>query len=161
MMKPVLNLRFLLALAVAGIAAYAVYASFFWPLRAGLFPRVIGGPLFVLAVVEMLWSAFKPEREREGHAVDFELAANVDPAVARKRTAAISLWIVGFFVLIFLLGFSIAVPLFVFLYLKLAGREGWVLSATLTLGAWLFIETIFNRLLHLPLPAGWLLSLWS
>jgi hypothetical protein len=68
---------------------------------------------------------------------------------------------VGFFVVFFFFGFSFAVPLFVFLYPKLAGGLGWVLSATLTLGAWLFIETIFNRLLHLPLPAGWLLSLWS
>jgi hypothetical protein len=157
-MRAILTPRFLLALFVALLAAYAVYISLSWPLRAGLFPRVIGIPLFILAVVEMLWSAFKPEGEKEGHAVDFEFASNIDPAVARKRTVAMFLWILGLLALILLFGFSIGVPLFVFLYLKIAGGEKWPLTISLTFISWLFIEGLFNRLLHLPLPRGWLLA---
>ena len=52
-------------------------------------------------------------------------------------------------------------PLFVFLYLKLAGKEGWVLSLSMTALSWLTMEGLFNRLLHLPFPEGWLFSLWA
>jgi hypothetical protein len=132
-MRAILSPRFLLAFLVASVAFYAVYVSLSWPLRAGLFPRVIGIPLFILAVVEMLWTAFKPEGEKEGHAVDFEFASNVEPAVARKRTVAMFLWVLGLLALILLFGFSIGVPLFVFFYLKTTGGEKWPLKLALTL----------------------------
>ena len=93
--------------------------------------------------------------------MDFQLTTDVDPAVARKRTTSILAWILGFLVLIVLVGFPLAVPLFVFLYLRIAGREGWVLTVLLTAVSWLFMEGLFNRFLHLPFPQGWLFSLWS
>jgi hypothetical protein len=156
-MKAALSLRFLLALAVASVAGYAVYASLSWPFRAALFPRLIGIPLLFLALTEMFLSAFSTEGEREGHAVDFELTRNIDPAVARKRTVAILFWVVGFMALILSLGFTIAVPLFVFLYLRFGGGESWIWTAVLTLFSWIFIAGLFDRLLHIPLPQGWLL----
>lgn len=160
-MKTALNLRFLLAFAAALAAFYALYASLHWPFRAALFPRVIGIPLLLLALVEMLLSVLREEKEREGHAVDFELTTDVDPVVAKKRTLAILGWIVGFLLLIVVTGFPIAVPLFVFLYLRIAGREGWVLTILITGVSWLFMDGLFNRLLHLPFPQGWLFALWS
>jgi hypothetical protein len=160
-MKVFSRLRFWFPLTVAVIAGYAIYASLFWPLRAALFPRVIGVPLFLLAFTEMLLSAFGGEKAREGHAVDFELTSTVDPVTARQRTLAIFLWTSGLLVLIFVVGFAIAVPLFVFLYLKVAGGESWWLSSALTVFAWAFTEGLFVRLLHLPLPQGWLFALWG
>jgi hypothetical protein len=160
-MKRLLTIRFLLALAVALIAGYAVYLSFSWPFRAALFPRVIGIPLGLLALTEMFLSAFRTESEREGHAVDFEVSTNIDIAVARKRTLAIFLWTMGFLMLILLVGFPIGVPLFVFLYLKWAGGEKWGLSLTLTVVSWLFVEGLLDRLLNVPMPQGWLLAFWS
>lgn len=160
-MKTALNRHFLLALAAALAGLYAVYASLDWPLRAGLFPRVIGIPLVLLALAEMFLSATREEKQREGHAVDFELTADVDPVLARKRTLAILGSLFGFLVLILLVGFPIAVPLFVLLYLKIGGREGWVLTLVLAGASWLLMEALFNRLLHLPFPQGWLFSLWG
>src|SRR3989304_9191259 len=104
----------------------------------------------------MLLSPVSAEKEREGHAVDFEMTTDVAPPLARRRTLAILSWIVGFLAFILVFGFPIAVPLFVFLYLKLVGKEGWVLTLSLTLVSWLTMEGLFNRLLHLPFPEGWL-----
>jgi hypothetical protein len=160
-MKRILNLRFGLSLAVAAAASYAVYASFYWPLRAALFPRVIGIPLVILAMLEMFLSAMGPEKQREGHAVDFELSKDVDAVTARKRTIGMFLWIIGLLILILSVGFTLAVPLFVLLYMRLAGGEKWGLTLTLTVFSWLFIEALFNRLLHIPFPQGWLFRLWS
>jgi hypothetical protein len=156
-----MNLRLLLTLAVTLIAGYALYASMYWPFRTALFPRVIGVPLLFFGIVELALSAFGTERQVEGYAVDFEFTTSVDPEVARKRTLAIFLWTLGFLLLILLVGFPLAVPLFVFLYLKMAGKEGWVLTLLLTALAWLFMEGLFERLLHLPFPQGWFLTLWS
>jgi hypothetical protein len=62
---------------------------------------------------------------------------------------------------IVLLGFSISVPLFVFLYLKLQGKESWILSVVLAAVAWVFVYGLFDQLLHLPFPQGWLLALFA
>ena len=67
-------------------------------------------------------------------------------------------WIVGFFAAIVLFGFTLAVPLFVFLYLRLQANEGWVISAVFTAAVWTFFYGLFDRLLHLPFPAGWALT---
>lgn len=158
-MKPRINLHFFVALLATVAAGYALYASLDWPLRTALFPRVIAIPLLLLALTEMILSALGVEKEREGHAVDFELTTDVDPAVAQKRTLGIVGWTLGFLALILVIGFPLAVPLFVFLYLKLVGKEGWVLTVILTALSWLFMEGLFDRLLHIPFPQGWIFSL--
>lgn len=158
-MKAELNLRFFLSLAATVTGGYTLYASMDWPLKTALFPRVIGLPLLLLAIIEMALSLFVREEKRTGHAVDFELTTEVDPILARRRTWAITAWLLGFLSLILLFGFPLAVPLFVFLYLKVGGKEGWPLTLVLTAISWLFMEMLFDRLLHLPFPQGWIFSL--
>lgn len=159
-MRPRVNLNVILSLVVAGASLYALYASLAWPYRTALFPRVIGIPLFILAMTEMALSLNVGRSERQGHAVDFQFSTDIDPALARRRTLLIFSWILGFLLLILLVGFPLAVPLFVFLYLKLAG-ERWLFSLVMTALSWLFIEGLFDRLLHIPFPQGWLFSLWG
>jgi len=159
-MKALVSLRFILGFAAACIAGYALYASLHWPFKTALFPRVIGFPLLLLALIEMALSIWGVEKEREGHAVDFELTTAVEPALAQKRTLLICTWIIGFLVLIIAFGFPLAVPIFVFAYLRIAGREPLTLSFVLTLVSWIFMEGVFDRFLHIPFPEGWILGLW-
>jgi len=158
-MKANLDLRFFLGLAATVTGGYTLYASMDWPLKTALFPKVIGVPLLLFAIIEMALSLFVAEEKRTGHAVDFELTTEVDPIVARRRTSAITAWVLGFLGLILLFGFPLAVPLFVFLYLKVGGKEGWFLTLLLTALSWLFMEGVFDRLLHLPFAQGWIFSL--
>jgi len=73
---------------------------------------------------------------------------------------AITGWVLGFLALILLLGFPLAVPLFVFLYLRFGGREPWLLTLLLTALSWSLMEGVFDRLLHLPFAEGWIFSLF-
>jgi hypothetical protein len=73
-----------------------------------------------------------------------------------RRTAGIFGWIVGYFVGIWLLGFSLGVPLCTFIQLKIFGREKWPLSLIYTASAWALIYGIFDRVLHVPFPTGYL-----
>ena len=93
--------------------------------------------------------------------MDFQFTDTVEPALARKRTIAITMWTLGFLGLIVLVGFPLAVPIFIFAYLKIAGRESWTLTIALTAISWLSMEGLFTRLLHLPFPEGLLFGLWS
>lgn len=143
-----------LSAAIMVCAGFAVYAASAWPWKAALFPIVIGIPVFCLAAAEMVWSLVgSADTER---AMDFEMTVDVPAPVAARRTALTVAWVAGFFAAIALLGFPYAVPLFVFLYLRLQGREGWIFSLLFSAAVWLFFHLVFDRLLHLPFPAGWL-----
>jgi hypothetical protein len=156
-----LNLRAAFSLATACIAGYALYTSWSWPFRTALFPRIIALPILFLALIELALSVWGSEREGEGHAVDFQFTDTVEPALAMKRTIAIIIWTLGFLALILLVGFPLAVPIFVFAYLKIAGGERWMITIVLTAISWLFMEGLFNRFLHLPFPEGLIFGFWS
>jgi len=136
------------------VSGYGVIAATAWPWKAALFPLVIGVPLFALAAAEALWTLLGAEPTSD-EARDFQLSRGEDTL---RRTLAAAGWICAFFAAIVLLGFPIAVPLFVFLYLKLQGREGWGISIAMTLGTWAVFYGLFDLLLHLPFPEGWLVA---
>ena len=140
-----------LSLLIMLVAGYAVFAATAWPWKAALFPLAIGIPLFCLAAAELLWSVF-------GHARAEALEGDPELEGATRRMLLAVAWMVGFLAAIVLLGFPIAVPLFLLLYLRLQGGEGWIISIVITAIAWAVFYGLFDALLHLPFPAGWLLS---
>jgi hypothetical protein len=147
-----------LALGIMALSGYGVIAAWAWPWKASLFPLAIGIPIFCLAAAEALW-VLLGTTER-GETKDFQFSHDLPENEILKRTGLAAGWILGFFAAIVLLGFPLAVPLFVFLYLKLQGKEGWLFSAVFTAAVWLFFYGLFDELLHLPFPDGWL-STWS
>jgi len=136
------------------LSAWAVVTAMDWPWKAKLFPLVIGIPVFCLAAAEVLWVIFGSTVR--GETMDFQLSTHLPEKVTLRRTALALGWILGFFAAIVLVGFPIAVPLFVFLYVKIQGREGWGLSLVLTLAVWGLFYALFDRLLHLPFLDGWI-----
>jgi hypothetical protein len=132
-----------LAIGVALIAGYAAFAAKGWQWKAALFPLAIGIPLFCLAAIEVVWSFFEKRSAEEP---------------ATRGSALPWIWMGGFLALIVLLGFPIAVAVFVFSYLKLQSKEGWLMSIVYTAALWAAFYGLFDYLLHLPFPAGWLLE---
>jgi len=82
----------------------------------------------------------------------------MDPAVVKRRTITMFSWMLGFFLMIWLLGYVIAIPVMVFSYLKFQSNESWVLSTTLTVIAFAFFYSLFVKLLTLPFPEGLLIT---
>jgi len=150
--------RVLFSLALIAIAAYAIVSARHWPVKAALFPLVTGIPLLVLATAQLITDLLGKAETASGPALDLEFSADVPTDVARRRTAAIFAWIAGFILLVLLLGFPLAVPIFVFAYLALQSGAGWWLTLTLTAVAWGFFHGLFERLLHLPFEPGWVQS---
>jgi hypothetical protein len=143
-----------LALAIMAVTAYGIWSAFAWPLKAKLFPLVIGIPLFLLASAEVLWVIFGKREASQATPV----AGHTPAGVARNRTLLAAGWALGFFAVIVLFGFLIAVPALVFLYLRVQSKEGWLFTIVFTAAVWALFYGLFDLLLHLHFPAGWLLS---
>jgi putative tricarboxylic transport membrane protein len=144
----------LFSLFLLAIAGYAVFSASHWSFKAGFFPLVVAIPLIILTVVHLVLEFFGGSEKASGPAVDAEFAKDVAPEVARRRVVEIFSWIAGFIVLVFLVGFPVAVPLFMISYLTMQSRIGWLQSMTLTAGAWGFFYFLFQRLLNLQFEAG-------
>ena len=143
-----------LGFAIMSVSAWAVMSAMEWPWKAALFPLVIGIPVFCLAATEVLCVFFASSPRNPG--ADMQAPVDVPEDVDTRRTLLAIAWILGFFAAIALLSFPIAVPLFVFVYVKFQGREGWGWSLIFTVAVWAAFYALFDRLLHLPFPAGWI-----
>ena len=132
-----------LAIGILLAAGYAIFAARGWPSKAALFPLAIGIPLFCLALIEAVWAY----RGRETEAAE---------EAAPRGTILPWAWMIGFLAMIVLLGFPIAVAVFLLVYMKMQAKEGWVFSIVLTALVWGAFHGLFDLMLHLPFPAGWL-----
>ena len=140
------------------LLALALWQSRNFGFRAGLFPWVIGIPTLTLAVAQLGRDLYGKKKKKEAAIIE-ATETKVSPADAKQRTISIVLWTIGFFVAIWLLGFSYAVPLTILLYLKLAAGEKWPITLAVTFFSWLFYWSLFEKLLSVPFPEGLLISL--
>ena len=158
------SLRFdskaLFSLVVVILVALALWQSRNFGFRAGLFPWAIGVPTLVLALLQLNKDVTGRKKPRAA-AAPWEAALDVTPHLATRRTLAIIGWTIGFFVMIWLLGFAYAVPVVMILYLKFAGREKWPMTLIVTFFTWLFFHGLFERALNVPFPEGLLIGLFK
>ena len=125
-------------------------------MQARLYPWAIGIPMLVLAFIQVILElrGYKAKQPSDGAPMDFQFTKAIEPAVAKKRAIIMFGWLLGFFLLVWLLGFEYGIPLMVFGYLKLQSNESWLLSIILTTLAFIFFWILFVKLLTLPFPQG-------
>jgi putative tricarboxylic transport membrane protein len=143
---------------VAAVLALALLQSRNFGFRAGLFPWAIGIPTFLLCLVQLGKDTMGREKPKAALAA-WEIAVEVAPEVARQRTISILIWTVGFFLAIWLLGFSNSILVSMILYLKIAGKEKWPMTIAVSFFTWLFVYGLFERALSIPFPDGLLFTL--
>lgn len=131
-----------LGLALGG----ALWVAHPWPVRASIGILVLGG----LGVLLAVWQFVLDLRRAEGASQRSQLEA---PNAGVENTGNIEIWswIVGFYLLIILIGFMIAVPVFVLAYSKFYGAR-WPLAIGLSASAWSFVYGVFEKILHVPWP---------
>jgi hypothetical protein len=133
----------------------AILQSQEWPFRTRIFPLVIAFPLLGLSVALLLVKlrAIRNPSPRplEAH------PSEVDPELARRRTLGILGWLLGFAVLIYLLGFPVGGTLGTLVYLKFGAHERWPISLAISAGTALFFVAMISGL-HTPFPSGVLLE---
>jgi len=129
------------SLIVLGLFAYAAYEiNTSFTTRSRLFGNALIVPALLLALTQVV---------RELRRAD-PLAVPPEATFTRSAVA----WAAAFFLSLWSLGLAITIPLFAIVYLRLAATEAWPKTILYAVAAWLFVELVFNRLLHVPLPGG-------
>jgi hypothetical protein len=152
--------RALFTACFVAVGLFAVLSAWRWPHKAALFPLAVGLPFVVLATIQLVLDLVgRPPRSTSGPALDLALSADVGPEVARRRAVMVFAWIAAFILLVFLVGFPLAVPVFMLAYLRRQSGTGWRLSLGLTAVAWACFYGLFQWLLRLPFEPG-VLQTW-
>ncbi len=135
-----------------------VYTARHWELQARLFPWVIGIPALLLCLGQLAMDLFQAESSDNSDIVtgfmDLPVDRGVPVSVVIRRAVNFFGWIFGFFVMIWLVGFILSVPIFVFLYLFVQARETFRVSLIYTGAMLLFLIGVFHLVLHIPWPPG-------
>jgi len=136
----------------------ALFIARDWPIRASIIILLLGGVGVILTGIQLAMD-FKAMRT-EGSKVTrptFEVQAIEHQG--RWGSLEIWAWLWGLFFAIHLIGFPIALPLFVFLYVKLY-RGSWLTAIILTAVTGSFLYGIYDYFLSVPWPKPWLAYLF-
>ena len=155
-MKTRLKLEgFLFTLFIGAVMAGALWVARPWPIRASIGIVVLGS----LGVLLAAWQLILDLRRTDGAQKRSQLETPIAAAENKWGNLEIWSWIIGFFLLIHLIGFPVAVPLFVLAYSKFYGAR-WPLSIGLCALAWSFVYGVFEKVLHVPWPTPLIQSLF-
>lgn len=136
------------------VAVSAIWMAREWPFQAALFPLSVSIPLLILASIELWQALFGTAENRAGASVDMELSRDLPPEIERRRVIAAFSWIIGFIVSVYLIGFPLSVPLFIFAYLHFEGGMAWLTNIAATAITWTLFYALFQKLVHLQFEPG-------
>jgi len=122
------------------------------PLLSGIFSAVMMGILVFMAFSPRLSTWYQ---KLEAATI---LSKVVLSAEEKKRELSVAAWFAGCTVLIYLFGFVIGIPIFLFLFLKIWAKESWLLSIVLSAAVLGVIFISFIYLLRVQLHEGILFS---
>jgi TctA family transporter len=154
------------------LAVWVLYQASSWPFRTSVFPLATGALLLVLVLLKLFshvgrvlpavpaaharavgWESGPADPKSPSHMQE-DVVPDIFAAASRLEWLSAFTWMATFFVLLWLVGALVAVPLFALVYLLVAARQSVVLAGTYALASWLFIYGLFDRALRVPLPAG-------
>jgi hypothetical protein len=152
-----LKAKYLMNLTLVIIAVGVIITALRWPFKTALFPILVSLFLLMGTIADLLLNLFEREGDgpKETAAADFKLSEDIDPAIVTRKTLLAFSWIIGFFFLILLLGFPVAIPVMFFFFLKVQAQERWGTSLLLTGSALVFFLGLFVWLLDTPFQTGW------
>jgi hypothetical protein len=162
-----LDPSFWLSAVFAGVIAVLVgsAARLDWDTR--LFPWAIGIPALALAVRQLVtdWKGARAktaeaEQERYPGVLDIQVDRTVSPEEVFRHTVKTAYWILTFACGIWLLGFLITIPLFIFFYLISEANAGKLSAAVVAGLTFLFVWALFDQLMHLAWPEAALFTLF-
>ena len=154
-----LTLQAWMSLGVMIAAAYTVITALKWPFQTFLFPLSLGIVIFFMALTVFILEQLGKGKEDQADGcspVDFQLSQSENQALANKRTFEIFLWILGFLLLILLIGFPLSIPIYFIAFLRFKCRENWRITIILSGVAWAFFYGLFISVLNTFFVEGWI-----
>ncbi len=157
-MKFRFNLGALFTLLILLIFFGGVFTARQWQFQARLFPWTIGIPALLLCVAQLAMDLFRTTESDNSDDVsglmDLPVDRGIPVSVVVRRAVNSFGWIIGFMLVIWLIGFIISVPIYVLLYLLIQAREKLWVSLVYSGAMLIFILGVFHQVLHIPWPPG-------
>jgi hypothetical protein len=132
----------------------ALFVAKDWPIRASIIIILLGSIGVLLALLQLRLD-LKAARAEDTKILRPTFEVQAIEHQGRWGSLEIWAWLWGLFFAIHLIGFPIALPLFVFLYVKLYGGS-WLTAVLLTAITWGFLYGIYDNLLTVPWPKPWI-----
>jgi hypothetical protein len=141
-----------------------------WPFRTAIFPLattaiLVGLSLMKLAAAARTFTVRETDRdayagrvprgeatERPSGPGEMDDVPDIFATATRREWLSAIGWMATFFLVFWLLGALIAVPLFAVVYLLAVSRSSPAVAGVYALASWVFVYGLFGRLLRLPLP---------
>jgi tripartite tricarboxylate transporter TctB family protein len=136
------------------VSGFAIFSALGWSFKTKLFPLSVSIPLLILATSQLLITLFGKGETDGGAGMDIDFTTDVPPEIVRRRVVGIFGWIVSFILLVYLLGFPVTVPLFIFVFLRFQSEASWLQSILLTAITWGGFYLLFQKLVHIQFEAG-------
>ena len=153
----------IILLAIVGsFFVYLFVKSLGWPLSAALMPRIIviiGFPFLIVRLVSLLRRT--TNSKAQSIIMDMGFRIGDDAKSERQRFVRISLFIVGLYLAIWVLGFHIALPLGMLYYLRVYGKVSWKMALAIAVVFLATIIGIYDHLLHATWHEPLALKLWN
>jgi hypothetical protein len=151
-MKANLTLFFLLVFVVGAVIGWD------WPNIAKIMPVYVAAIPGIILVLVQLYREVTGWQGRRGTAggIDMDEVSDVqlDRQTELRRTLGYFAWFIGGALGIWLLGLVIALPLLVFLYTLIEGKEKWYIALIATACAYALVWGLFEYMLETRWPPG-------
>ena len=125
--------------------------------QAAMMPLLIGVPVLILAVAQMVVD-FRADKRREGVVKNENAPApdrtGEDTSTRLSKEVNVSLWVIGMFVSIYLVGFLVTTFLYTLLSLKVRSGYNWKISLGIAGGSWAFLYLLMVQLMEVDLYDG-------
>ena len=140
-----------------------VLTSFSYFPKARLVPLVVGIPTLILAILAIIGEAYpKLLRSLDVNLKNFngwdqDQEARLEELREMqfgRRVLIQFIWLIGFIILIYLVGFLIGIAVFAILFLKVYGKVGWIKTLAIAAGTWGFIFFMFETFMKVALFKG-------
>lgn len=118
------------------------------PMGSGIFSALIVAFLLIMSFSSQISSWYQKFEKRS------VLAESVLSVKEKKRELSVVAWFSGCTAAIYFLGFLVAIPLFLFLFLKIWAKESWLMSLALAAAVPAIVYLTFVYILSVPLHRG-------
>lgn len=140
------------------VAAYLWFGAQHWPGSARTLPFAVSLLGTALAIINLLAAYLEWIRRylspstsiNEGHGID--LPENI----VKTRSLQAIAWIGFLFLVVFLIGFHLGIPLFLLAYMLVSGKATLMAALILTVGTWLAIFVLLSSVMRIPWLTPWL-----